>query len=163
MTRWTRLALAGGAVVLALALFVALRPSDEDADPTAAAQTTNADGTTTGETTTEEAGTETETTTEEAPATTQPEDPDAPQRVVVVFRDGRPVGGVERPEIGRNKQVVLVVRADVSDHIHLHGYDLLADIAPGRSARIRFRADIAGRFEVELEDRGILIAELEVR
>lgn len=164
MTRWTRLALAGGAVVLAVVLFVVLRPDDdEDAQPTPAAQTATGD-TTTGETTTEDTETETEeTTTEEAPTTTEAEDPDAPQRIVIVVRDGQPVGGVKRPEIEEGKQVVLVVRSDVSDHMHLHGYDLLADVAPGQPGRIRFRADLAGRFDLELEDRAVLIAELEVR
>lgn len=161
MTRWTRLALAGGAVVLAVILFVVLRPDDDDdAGPTPAAQTT------TGDTTTEDAETETETegtTTEEAPTTTQAEDPNAPQRIVVVVRNGQPVGGVERPEIEQGKRVVLVVRSDVSDHMHLHGYDLLADVAPGQPGRIRFRADLVGRFDLELEDRAVLIAELEVR
>jgi hypothetical protein len=164
MTRWTRLALAGGAVVLAVVLFVVLRPDDdEEAEPTPAAQTTTGD-TTTGETTTEDAETETETedtTTEEAP-TTQAEDPDAPQRIVVVVRNGQPVGGVKRPEIEEGKQVILIVRSDVSDHMHLHGYDLLADVAPGQPGRIRFRADLVGRFDLELEDRVLLIAELRV-
>jgi hypothetical protein len=166
MNRWTRLALAGGAVVLAVVLFVVLRPDDdEDAQPTPAAQTATGD-TTTGETTTEDTETETETeetTTEEAPTTTQAGDPDAPQRIVIVVRDGQPVGGVKRPEIEEGTQVVLVVRSDVSDHMHLHGYDLLADVAPGQPGRIRFRADLTGRFDLELEDRAVLIAELEVR
>jgi hypothetical protein len=158
MTRWTRLALAGAAVVLAVVLFVVLRPDDdEDAEPTPAAQTT------TGETTTEETETETEdTTTEEAPTTTEAENPDEPQRIVIVVRDGQPVGGVKRPEIDEGKRVVLIVRSDVSDHMHLHGYDLLADVAPGQPGRIRFRADLVGRFDLELEDRAVLIAELRV-
>jgi hypothetical protein len=162
MTRWTRLALAGGAVLLAVVLFVVLRPGDDDeAEPTPAAQTTTQE-TTTEETTTEETETE-DTTTEEAPTTTQAENPNAPQRIVVVVRDGQPVGGVKRPEIDEGKQVVLIVRSDVADHIHLHGYDLLADVAPGQPGRIRFRADLVGRFDLELEDRAVLIAELEVR
>jgi hypothetical protein len=162
MTRWTRLALAGGAVVLAVVLFVVLRPDDdEEAEPTPAAQTTTGDTTTTEETTTEDAETE-ETTTEEAPTTTEAENPDAPQRIVIVVRDGQPVGGVKRPEIDEGKQVVLVVRSNVADHMHLHGYDLLADVAPGQPGRIQFRADVPGRFDLELEDRAVLIAELRV-
>ncbi len=58
---------------------------------------------------------------------------------------------------------MLVVRADVSDHVHLHGYDLMADVAPGAPARLRFTADVPGRFEVELEDLGVPIADLQVR
>lgn len=160
MTRWTRLALAGGAVVLAVVLFVVLRPDDdEDAEPTPAAQTTE-------ETTTEDTETETETedtTTGEAPTTTEAENPDEPQRIVIVVRDGQPVGGIKRPEIDLDQRVVLVVRSDVSDHMHLHGYDLLADVGPRQPGRITFRADRQGRFDLELEDRVVLIAELRVR
>ncbi len=160
MTRWTRLALAAGALLVAAVLFVVLRPGDEDDDTEA----TPAAETTTGETTTEADETETEdTTTEEAPATTEAEDPDATRRIEIVVRGGQPVGGVRRPEIERDQRVVLVVRSDVSDHMHLHGYDLLADVAPGQPGRISFRADKQGRFELELEDRAVLIAELEVR
>jgi hypothetical protein len=142
---------------LAIVLFLVLRPGDDDDSPdtTAAAQTT------TPETTTEETTTE-EVTTEEGPTTTQAE-PAGPQRIVVVVRNGQPVGGVKHAEIEQGKQVLFVVRSDVSDHIHLHGYDLLADVAPGQPARIRFRATQPGVFDVELEDRVVLIAELEVR
>jgi hypothetical protein len=139
-----------------------LRPGDDDDSPdtTAAAQTTTPDATT-EESTTEETTTE-ETTTEEAPTTTQAE-PAGPQRVVVVVRNGQPVGGVKHAEIEQGKQVLFIVRSDVSDHVHLHGYDLLADVAPGQPARIRFRATQPGVFEAELEDRVVIIAELEVR
>lgn len=160
MTRWTRLALAAGVAVVAVVLFVVLRPGDEDDDTEA----TPAAQTTTGETTTEAAETEADdATTEEAPTTTEAENPNESRRIEVVVRGGQPVGGVRRPEIERDQRVVLVVRSDVSDHIHLHGYDLLADVAPGQPGRISFRADTQGRFELELEDRAVLIAELEVR
>ncbi len=36
---------------------------------------------------------------------------------------------------------MLVVTAEVTDHVHLHGYDLMADVAPGKPARIEFTAD----------------------
>jgi hypothetical protein len=58
--------------------------------------------------------------------------------------------------------VRLLVRSDVADHVHLHGYDIFRDVAPGAPARLAFRATVPGRFEVELEDRGIQIAELQV-
>jgi hypothetical protein len=149
-----------GVAALAIVLFIVLRPDDEDDSPdtTAAVQTTP-ETTTTDEATTEEATTE-ESTTEEAPTTTEA---GAPQRVVVVVRNGQPVGGVKHAEIEQGEQVLFIVRSDVSDHVHLHGYDLLADVAPGQPARIRFRATESGVFEAELEDRVVIIAELEVR
>lgn len=158
---WMTGAVVAGVAVLAIVLFFVLRPDDEDDTPdtTAAAQTTTPE-TTTEEATTEEATTE-ETTTEEAPTTTQA-GPPPPHRVVVVVRNGQPVGGVKHFPIEQGEQVLLIVRADVEDEAHLHGYDLAADVAPGQPARIRFRADDVGEFELELEERAVPIAELVV-
>ena len=61
------------------------------------------------------------------------------------------------------EKVAIVVGSDVADHVHLHGYDKFADVAPGKPARLAFVASIPGRFEVELEDRGLQIADIEVR
>ena len=59
--------------------------------------------------------------------------------------------------------MTLRVRSNVADHVHVHGYDLMRDVAPGKPAELTFRATIPGRFEVELEERGLQIAELTVR
>jgi hypothetical protein len=70
---------------------------------------------------------------------------------------------VRRYSVRKGRKVVLVVASELADHVHLHGYDLIADVAPGQRATIRFTATAAGLFEIELEDRGLEIAELEVR
>jgi hypothetical protein len=150
---WTYLALGVGVVALAVVLFVVLRPDDsEPAAETAAATTT--DETTTEETTTEE------TTTEET-TTTNPED--ELQRVNVVFRNGEVVGGVVDADVDQGARVRLTVRADVEDEVHLHGYDLFAEVAPGQPGRITFTADDPGEFEAELEALAMPVAELRVR
>ena len=69
---------------------------------------------------------------------------------------------VERFELPLDGPVRVVVIADVSDEIHLHGYDLHADVFPGAEAVIEFDATIAGVFEIELEESGVLIGELQV-
>jgi hypothetical protein len=154
---WTYLALGVGVVALAVVLFVVLRPDDsEPAADTAAATTT--EETTTEETTTEETTTE-DTTTEET-TTTNPED--QLQRVNVVFRNGEAVGGVVEADVDQGARVRLTVRADVEDEVHLHGYDLFADVAPGQPGRITFTADDPGEFEAELEALAIPVAELRV-
>ena len=56
----------------------------------------------------------------------------------------------------------MIVRSDVADEVHVHGYDLMADVAPGKPVRIEFTANLTGRFEIELEDRGKQIAQLTV-
>jgi len=143
------LGLAGAAILVAL--FVVLRPSDDDDEeaspsppPTTATTTRSAATTTTRAT------------------TTKPR-PAGPTTIKIIVRGGRVVGGLRRARLERGERAVLVVRADVSDHVHLHGYDIMRDVAPGRPARLRFRATIPGRFEVELEDRKLQIAQLEVR
>ncbi len=111
--------------------------------------------------TTETTTTETTTTTTETITTT--EEPPGPTVVRIAVVDGVPKGGIVRTTVERNDRVVLVVTSDVADHIHLHGYDIMRDVAPGSPARLSFKATIPGRFEVELEDRGVQIADLTVR
>jgi hypothetical protein len=142
-----RILLALGTVVAAVVLFVVLRP--DDADDTASMPAT--------------APTTTSSTpaTETTPTTTASE-PEA-TRILVEVRDGRPVGGVRRAEVERGERVVLVVRSDVADHVHVHGVDIFQDVAPGAPARLQFRPQAPGVLEIELEDRHLLVAQLEVR
>jgi FtsP/CotA-like multicopper oxidase with cupredoxin domain len=150
---WTYLALGAGVVVLAVVLFVLLRP--DDSEP--AAETTPEAQTTTQETTTEETTTE-ETTTEETTTNAN-----QLQQVNVVFRNGEVVGGLVEADVEQGARVRLTVRADVTDEVHLHGYDLFADVAPGQPGRISFTADDPGEFEAELEALATPVAELRVR
>ena len=60
-------------------------------------------------------------------------------------------------------KVVLVVISDTEDEVHLHGYDISRDVAVGGTARVSFVAKIPGRFEVELEQSGVQLAELTVQ
>jgi hypothetical protein len=156
-------ALIAASLGLVVSLFVALREG-EDEEPTAGTTTVATTTATTEQTTTEPPPTTTESppTTTEPPATTAPRpNPVATIRIAVV--GGRPQGGIRRASVRKGRQVVIRVTADVSDHVHLHGYDLMADVAPGTPATIRFIAATPGRFEVELEDRGVQIADVEVR
>ncbi len=147
-----RIALAVGAAVVALVLFLVLRAGADDdageATPTVETQIEDA----------VEETTATEATT--APPPPPPPSPE-PQRVRIDVPAGGPTA-VRRVDIDQGERVVLVIRSAIADQVHVHGYDLLADVAPGRTARITFTADVPGRFEIELEDRGEPIAELRV-
>jgi hypothetical protein len=146
-----RILLAVGGAVAAAVLFLVLRPDDEE---TAAVTATTG---------TEAAPiTETTETSETSETTTTSAEPSA-VRVVVEVRDGGPVGGVERVGLERGERVELVVRSDVADRVHVHGVDIFRDVGPGAPARIRFRPTTPGIVEVELEDRHLLLAELEVQ
>jgi hypothetical protein len=138
----TRLLIVAAAIVVAAGLFFLLRPGDDDGAATA--------------TTTTSTRPTTNTTTEPPP----PPAPPPPARVEITVRDGRPVGGVRRVTVATGRRVILVVDSDVADHVHLHGYDVMRDVAPGMPARLSFRATIVGTVEVELEDGGVPLAEV---
>jgi hypothetical protein len=142
-----RVVLGLAAAAVLVGLFFALRPDDDDDDQ--ASPPPPPTGTATAPTTTRQ------TTTTPRPA--------GPRQIRITFRGGRVIGGLRRARLDRGDRAVLIVRADVADHIHLHGYDIMRDVSPGRPARLPFRATIPGRFEVELEDRRLQIAQIEVR
>ena len=149
-----RILLALGAAVVAVVLFVVLRPEDESETAASATTTTTSTPTTTPP------------TTESSPdtTTTAPPPPEEERvEVEVEFRDGQVAGGVQRLEIERGDRVVVVVRSDVAEHVHVHGIDIFQDVAPGAPARLRFRPRTPGVIEIELEDRHLLLAEFEVR
>ena len=109
-----------------------------------------------------ETQTQTETQPPPPPPPPPPPVPAQPTTVRVAVVGGVPKGGVVRESTDKGDRVVVLVTSDVSDEVHVHGYDLMSDVAPGAPARIAFRATIPGRFELELEDRGVQIAELTV-
>ncbi|HEV2712886.1 MAG TPA: hypothetical protein VGU26_07300 [Gaiellaceae bacterium] len=133
-----RLLIAAAALVAAAVLFVVLRPSDGNESSPAATTTT------------------TPTTTVPPP----PPAPPPPARVRIMVRDGKPVGGVRRVSVAKGRRVVLTVSSDVSDEVHLHGYDVMRDVAPGKPARLAFRATIVGTVAVELEHSGVPLARI---
>jgi hypothetical protein len=137
--RFRKVALISATLGLLVSLFFALRPDDEGADAT-----TTVDQVTTT-----------------APATTAPAEPGVLRINISVPGDKAPT--VKKVTIEQGRQVELVVESELADEVHLHGYDLSADVAPGEPATIRFKATAPGLFEAELESRGLPIAELEVR
>jgi hypothetical protein len=139
----TRIVVVAAGALLAAGLFLALRPAGEE------------------EATTETTPTATATVTETAPAPQEPK-PEVPTLRVLV-RDGALVRRIQRLRVERGARVRIVVRADVRDHVHLHGYDVMRDVGPGAPAQIVVRATIPGLFEIELEERKLLVGELEVR
>lgn len=88
--------------------------------------------------------------------------PAAGTTIEVVVSGGQPEGGVQLIDVTLGEAVTLRLDADSDDEVHVHGYDLLADVAPGHPAIIAFTADIPGQFEIELEGAGVVIVELTV-
>jgi heme/copper-type cytochrome/quinol oxidase subunit 2 len=67
-----------------------------------------------------------------------------------------------RVKVPLDGKVRLEVTADRTDEVHLHGYDRKVDIEPGKPAVLEFTADVPGVFEVELEEAGLKLVELQV-
>ena len=134
-----------GSVIVVVVLFVLLRPDDSDdrATPTPSTPTP----------------TVSPSPSESLSPTPSPE----PERTVidVSFRNGAVQGPTEFT-VTQGERVRIIVDADVAEEVHLHSYDLHADVAPGQPARIDFVARVAGVFECELEGAGTLLFRLEI-
>jgi heme/copper-type cytochrome/quinol oxidase subunit 2 len=85
-----------------------------------------------------------------------------PEITTIVIKNGKPVGGIADLTYNKGEQVRFKVDSDVSDEIHVHGYDIMKDVEAGGSVSFDFPATIEGIFEAELEGRGEQILELTV-
>lgn len=145
------------ALAVAVIAFVIANPGSDDEDGDQAA------GTPTTQTETEvRTETEVETQTETAPP-----EPPQPSVTRIQIQDGQVVGGPKTIDVEQGEPVRLVVAADAPDEIHVHGYDLTQEAAPGAPARLNFEANLEGVFEIEshtAEDAGLepLVARLVV-
>jgi hypothetical protein len=143
-----RLAIVVGAILVLVVAYVVISGGSDDskkdatqpaATQPAATQSTDTSGTTTA---------------------TKPAVPPAPPTVRVV--DAKPQGGVKKLNFSKGEQIRFRVVSDTADEIHVHGYDLMKDVAKGGSVTFSFKGSIDGRFVVELEGHGEQIAELDV-
>ena len=128
-------------LVVAIALFLVLKDDTADEDTTVA---TTTQGATAGD------GKE------------KPANPPKPELPLVEIRGGMPVDGVRELEFESGEEASFEVTADAADELHLHGYDIYVDLAPGRAEKVRFRADIEGLFELESHTTGEAFAEISV-
>ncbi len=145
-------------VLAAVGLFLLVRPEGPPEPP---ARTTQAAASPTSA----PDGGSPEAAPPEGASPTGTQGPAMPSEAITVIRAtvrGGRVDAPAEPAVARGDRVRIVVDADVADEIHLHGYDLSADVAPGRPGVLTFRASAAGVYEVELEDAGLLLFELTV-
>ena len=149
MSRGGRLGLIAAAIAVAVVAFLIARPGGDDDEGEKGARSAD-------------------TTTEPGSSLSRPpvnghggREPE-PRVERIRVRGGEPVGGMKELEVEKGERIRFAVSADVSERVHVHGYDLFEDVRPGRDARFDFRADIEGIFEIELEDSHTPIAELRV-
>lgn len=106
-------------------------------------------------------GTATESASQE-PANEQPVEPKA-TTFEATIASGQPKGGPQVWRAKKGDRVRITVTSDTADELHLHGYDVSKDVAANGTATLELVADTTGSFELELEDAGTLIGNLEVR
>jgi heme/copper-type cytochrome/quinol oxidase subunit 2 len=82
--------------------------------------------------------------------------------VVIHVVGGKPQGGIQKITVNKGQPVRFTVKSDVSDEIHVHGYNFHKDVKKGGSVSFDFPATIDGIFVIELESRGEQIASLQV-
>ena len=87
---------------------------------------------------------------------------EAGQRIEVEVAGGQVTGDTGRVPVAVGTKVTLVITSDVADEVHVHGYDLTADLAPGAGTALTFDATIPGVFEVELHESGTALLALQV-
>jgi hypothetical protein len=146
MSRGQRLGfLAVAALIAIVAIFVLADSSEDDTDgeQSAATATATPEPTETASPDEEETPTPTATPTPEPP----------------LLRSGR----VAELEYEQGQTVRFRVRSSEPEEVHVHGYDLCTEVAPGRTATMEFEADITGVFEIEFENAHEQIAELRVK
>lgn len=164
MSSSARIGLVVAAVAVLIAAFVVLSPGGDD-EPTTAGTTTAAT-TSTGTSSSPSSATGTAPAkTTSVPTTTSATTPapTAPAYTTIRVRGGAPVGGIRTIRVGKGDTVrIRVTSTDTSDEVHLHGYDLHGDVAPGHPARFSFPATAEGIFEIELEGAGVQLAKLVV-
>jgi hypothetical protein len=145
MSRGQRVTFLAIAVVIGIvAIFLLADSSEDDSERSQTAATA------TPTPTPEEAGEET--------ATPTPTPTPTPEPVPPLLTSGK----VTELDFTEGQTVRFRVRSDAADHVHVHGYDLMKDVEPGKTTTMSFKATITGIFEIELEDAGEEIGRLKV-
>jgi hypothetical protein len=152
MSRNQRLSFLGIAAVIAVVAIVVLTvgggsddTTTDDSANTSAQQTATATATPTAED-----GQEESTPTPTPTPTPKPQPP--------LLQAGK----VTKLRFDEGETVRFRVRSDKPEHVHIHGYDIMKDVEPGKTANVAFKATITGIFEIEFEDSAEQIGELRV-
>ncbi|GAA2228175.1 hypothetical protein GCM10010413_25300 [Promicromonospora sukumoe] len=91
------------------------------------------------------------------PATDDPATGEPPVEVEVRFADGRVEPAPGRVEVPLGSTVVLRAEVDAPAEIHVHGYDVAAEAAPGDPVCLEVLADTPGVFDVEAHPETLLL------
>lgn len=140
-------------VVGAVVLFVALRGSDDDSETTGTSSATTQSAQTAEPGGDDDPGQSNQT---------KPAPPPEPEFTTIEVEQGQPVGGVLELSVESGDAIRLLIKSDVTDELHLHGYDVSKPIEAGEQVEYDVPATIEGVFELEFENSGVPLAEISV-
>ncbi len=96
-------------------------------------------------------------TTEAAPTTAA-----GPEVLTIKVVNEKPVDGFAELTVTKGDRIHFIVESDSEQEVHLHGYDVAKDAAPGAPAEFDLEATIDGVFEAELEGPAVQVLKLTV-
>src|SRR5712692_3816840 len=135
----------GFGVIALLGLFLLMKPETLESPPPAPAATRIV------------------TVQSHAPAEQQPPAPAPQPRVFeLVVKHGERTAGPVAMQVREGEDVAIRVISDQPDELHLHGYDLHADLKANEPAVLYFKATHSGRFDLELHHAHLELGTLEV-
>lgn len=85
------------------------------------------------------------------------------KEITVTIAKRRVAPPTGRVTVSKGQLVRITVTSDVSDELHVHGYDLGARLPAGTPGSVEFRADKTGLFEVETHETELVLFQLVVR
>lgn len=80
----------------------------------------------------------------------------------VSVRAGKITPRTAEVSVRKGQQVKLTFTSDVTDTVHVHGYDKEAKLAPNTPVTVSFTADMTGSYEVETHETDKLLFKLVV-
>ena len=155
---WAKLGVIALGTAVVVVLFIALSGGDDDRDPQSAPPVGEAAGGPVGEAD----GDPFDPVSGNGDLSGERTETPRPEIQTIEVRDGEPVGGAAELDYKKGDRVRFRVRSDVTDEVHVHGYDLIEDVEAGGSVSFDFQANIDGLFEVELEQSHSELATLRV-
>lgn len=81
----------------------------------------------------------------------------------IKIQNGQPVEGVKTFQVKQGDTVTFNISSDTEGEVHLHGYDVSTEMAPGGSVTLSLTANATGRFPMEIEDTKVEVGFLEVQ
>ncbi|MET8308463.1 hypothetical protein [Micromonospora sp. NPDC005173] len=89
--------------------------------------------------------------------------PAVDRQITVTIAKRRVTPPTGRITVDKGQLVRITVTSDVSDELHVHGYELGARLPAGTPASVEFRAEKTGLFEVETHETELVLFQLVVR